>query len=308
MKNTLLSLLAGFLIIGCDTSISSPMENAQTGEKVTFSTESLPGDDIQKQAEQGNADAQYKLAALLLSKGRVDEGIAWLSRSAALGHFQSEFELGKIYTRSYLKSVPQNDQEVFQWFKNAADQGYAPAQNNLGWMLFKERQISDATSWFKKAAVQGHAMAQLNLGKIYLDQNKPHEASQWFTKSAEQGIAVAQHGLGMTYLNYEPKNTEAAMIWIGKAAQQGYAPAQFDLGLLNAMGKNTPRDVVIASVLLSLAASHNDTDFKQVALNSKEKVEQQMNPTQISEANLLLNNWKVGTPLPTASKTGRMTQ
>jgi TPR repeat protein len=60
--------------------------------------------------------------------------------------------------------VPQGDTEAAKWFRKAADQGHAAAQNNLGWMYQNGRGVpqghSEAVKWYHKAAAQGHAAAR----------------------------------------------------------------------------------------------------------------------------------------------------
>ena len=62
-------------------------------------------------------------------------------------------------------------------------------------------------NWYRKAAEQGFAEAQYNLGVCY---NNGHgitqdykQAVRWYRKAAEQGHARAQHNLGASYVNGE---------------------------------------------------------------------------------------------------------
>jgi TPR repeat protein len=52
-----------------------------------------------------------------------------------------------------------------------AEQGYAEAQNNLGWMRNHGQGIpqdfKEAVKWYRLSAEQGNAKAQLNLGWLY---------------------------------------------------------------------------------------------------------------------------------------------
>jgi TPR repeat protein len=54
-----------------------------------------------------------------------------------------------------------------KWFRRAADQGYAVAQNELGVMYAKGRGVSkdmeEAAHWCRLAAVQGSKVARKNL-------------------------------------------------------------------------------------------------------------------------------------------------
>ena len=67
--------------------------------------------------------------------------------------------------------MAQNYQQAIAWFKKAAHQGDAGAQNSLGTM-YKNGQgmaqnYQQALMWFQKAANQGSAAAQFNLGAMY---------------------------------------------------------------------------------------------------------------------------------------------
>src|ERR1035438_7166119 len=66
-----------------------------------------------------------------------------------------------------------------------------------------EMDKAEAVGWYRKAADQGYAMAQTNLGYMYeagkgVMQNYD-AAARWYRKAAEQGDATAQHYLGDFY-------------------------------------------------------------------------------------------------------------
>jgi TPR repeat protein len=58
-----------------------------------------------------------------------------------------------------------------KWYRLAAAQGDADAQNNLGVMSANGQGVlqdyAEAMKWCSLAAVQGNARAQLNLGNMY---------------------------------------------------------------------------------------------------------------------------------------------
>ena len=64
--------------------------------------------------------------------------------------------------------LPRDEREAVEWYRKAAEQGYAQAQFNLGECLRDGRGIAkgekEAVEWYRKAAVQGHSQAQYNLG------------------------------------------------------------------------------------------------------------------------------------------------
>jgi TPR repeat protein len=51
-----------------------------------------------------------------------------------------------------------------RWFRKAADQGDAPAQNNIGWLYAKgegvPRDLGQAREWMQKAAANGNELAK----------------------------------------------------------------------------------------------------------------------------------------------------
>ena len=69
------------------------------------------------------------------------------------------------------RGVPKNDKTAVKWYRLAAKQGDADAQNNLGWMYDNGKGVSQndktAVKWYKLAAEQGNADAQGNLGAMY---------------------------------------------------------------------------------------------------------------------------------------------
>lgn len=68
------------------------------------------------------------------------------------------------------RCVPQNDKKAVSWYKKAAEQGNALAQNNLGDMYLAGRGVpkdeTEAVTWYKKAAEQGNEDAKKALEKL----------------------------------------------------------------------------------------------------------------------------------------------
>ena len=73
----------------------------------------------------------------------------------------------------------------------------------------------------RQAAEQGYAYAQNNLGVMYANgrgvPKDDAEAVRWFRLAAEQGDAAAQYNLGLMYANGEgvPKDDAEAVRWTG---------------------------------------------------------------------------------------------
>ena len=60
-------------------------------------------------------------------------------------------------------------------------------------------------AWYRQAADQGHAFVQFNLGLMYLNGDSvPQDFTQavaWYRQAADQGLADAQYDLGFMYAN-----------------------------------------------------------------------------------------------------------
>jgi TPR repeat protein len=69
------------------------------------------------------------------------------------------------------QGVPRDYSEVAKWYRQAADQGDADSQNNLGLMYDSGQGVpqdfTEAVKWYREAADQGYASAQSNLGRMY---------------------------------------------------------------------------------------------------------------------------------------------
>ncbi len=72
-------------------------------------------------------------------------------------------ETGRLLPKMLRKQV--------YWYRRAAEQGYANAQSNLGYMYDAGKGVTqdykEAVRWFRKAVEQGYANAQSNLGYMY---------------------------------------------------------------------------------------------------------------------------------------------
>ena len=96
--------------------------------------------------------------------------------------------------------MPEDDTEAVKWYRLAAEQGYAMAQNNLGFMYANgdgvPQDYVEAAKWFRKAAEQGNASAQNNLGAMYDNGTGVPEddvqAYAWFNIAAAQGDELAK--------------------------------------------------------------------------------------------------------------------
>ena len=168
----------------------------------------------------------------LTTEQRLEETL----RQAEQGDAEAQFSLGVMYANG--RSVPQDYQEAMKWFRMAAGQGEAIAQTYLGTMYFAGQGVSqdyqEAESWWRKAAEQGNADAQTFLGAMYADglgvPQDDQEAVSWYRMAAEQGFADAQYNLGVMYRNGKgvAQDDQEALKWyrMGRRAGVRCCPIQ----------------------------------------------------------------------------------
>ena len=122
-------------------------------------------------AEQGHAEAQYKLGVMYEYEGDLDEAVKWYCMAAEKGHAGAQFMLGQFINSGFGFCEPEEYAEAAKWFRKAAEQGHAEAQYRLGGAYSLGEGVPEddveATKWYLKAAEQGHADAQYSLGHHY---------------------------------------------------------------------------------------------------------------------------------------------
>ena len=96
----------------------------------------------------------------------------------------------------------------------------------------------EAVTWWRTAAEQGYAPAQYELGLMYADgEGVPQnytEAAKWYRMAAEQGFVSAQLNLGLLHANGAgvPPNAIAAYVWFSIAGDNGNETAQTYRGVI----------------------------------------------------------------------------
>lgn len=160
--------------------------------------------------------------------------------------------------QGYQGLIQKSYTEAVKWYRQAAEQGYPPAQNALGEQYVQglgapDQRVLDpdpaeAARWFHRAADQGYAPAKNNIGLLYLhgfgvDRNLT-TAVEWFRKAEAQGNADAMFNLGQVYLEGQTAEADPAQAaeWFRKAAQANHPSAGTILGILYETGRGVPQD------------------------------------------------------------------
>ncbi len=192
-----------------------------------------------------------------------------LEASAKAGNYTNQFKLGMMFVTGK-DGTPPSDFEARKWLIMAAEQGYAPAQYQLGLKLADLRSIvandAEAVRWLRAAAEQDVPDAQYHLGQMYYQGRDPKDgqdyskAGYWFRKAADRGHAAAMLQLGIMNANGEGSSqdfTQAAK-WYELSAQRSNIVAQRLLGELYYDGRGVRQNYREAAIRLKVAADAGD--------------------------------------------------
>ena len=134
------------------------------------------------------------------------ENMRWLTAAAEQGYAPAQYELGRTYL--YGRGIPADYALALRWEQKAADQGDARAQRDLAFMYERGFGVTAdpalAAAWNRKAAGQGQPEAQMQLAK------------------------ALESGAGVT------KDPAEAEKWYTKAADHEQPAAQLRLAQLHA--------------------------------------------------------------------------
>lgn len=87
-----------------------------------------------------------------------------------------------------------------------------------------------------------------------------------------------------------------------QAAQQNHNGALNNLGTMYEQERGVEHDIALAHAFYNLAAAAG----VEKAVENRSRIAEQLSPAQLREAQSIAQAWKVGTPVPTKSKTGRV--
>jgi TPR repeat protein len=135
---------------------------------------------LQAEAERGNAQAQCALGGAYLNGNRVARNLAqgtqWLLKSAAGGYTPAQCDLGVMYQNGV--GVDQSLKDAVNWYVKAAVQGDALACHNLGSLRAK---------WFRDKNLSGSQHM-----RFAFETTNNVEAYMWFTLAVKRGHARSE--------------------------------------------------------------------------------------------------------------------
>lgn len=188
-------------------------------------------------------------------------------KEAKAGNDVAQYNVGLYYHNGW-SGVKQDYQQAAYWYRKSADQGFADAQVNLGYLynygLGVAQSNQQAVYWYRRAADQGNEMAQTNLAHMYyygkgVDEDYV-QAAYWYRKAADQGYSAAQREIGNCYYSGKgvSQDYKQAAYWYEKAAVQGDVDAQSDLARMYHFGNGVSQDYAKAVQWYKKAAEQGD--------------------------------------------------
>jgi hypothetical protein len=149
--------------------------------------------------------------------------------------------------------VPQDYTEAAEWYRKAAEQGFARGQNALGFIYIHGRGVpqnyAEALTWYRKAADQGLAEAQQDLGVMYAKGNGvPQDyvmAHMWFNLAAARLPASAKDTRELAVKNRDLAASKMTAPQIAEAQRLARNDIVYDRlapGVLEQLKKVNPKD------------------------------------------------------------------
>jgi TPR repeat protein len=207
----LATVLIGLATVGASASLAAPAKPVAAASPAMVQAwadfdrgdyaRAVPA--LRQLAEAGDGEAQAAMGWVSMEGLGVEaDGKAawdWRRRAAESGSARGQYAYAGAFTL-----MKMSREESLKWLRMSADQGYAPAQYELGHAYARglglQRDDALAVAWFTKAAEQGFPRAQVALGKMY-ESGRAVEPSvriarDWYLRAANQGDSEAQARLG----------------------------------------------------------------------------------------------------------------
>ena len=127
-------------------------------------------------------------------------------------------------------------------------------------------QPEAARDWYRQAAAQGLALAQNALGLMYyLGESVPQDddkAGEYFRQAALQGDRNGEYNLAALYAQGRgvPKDEGMAFVLYTRAAEKGHSSAMNNLGWLCQEGRGTEKDLKAAAAWYRRSAESGNAD------------------------------------------------
>jgi cell division septation protein DedD len=198
------------------------------------------------------AAADTKTGVDAWNQGDYVQAVAIWRPLAEAGDVDAQFNLGQAYKSG--KGVPADDTIALEWFRRAAAQGHAQAEDNYGRLLFQIGRRQEAMPYIRKSAERGDARAQYLLGTAMF--NGEYVPKDWvrayalMTRSAASGLGPAQASLSQMdrYIPADERQQGQALAKDMETTEKAAALAATQLPLKPEPKRDTPKPIRTAEV------------------------------------------------------------
>jgi uncharacterized protein len=175
------------------------------------------------------------IAGIAIAQVGLTPEVQELLEKAKVGDASAQFRVANAFDSG--RGAPRDGEKAMHWYKAAAEQGLAEAQNSVGSGLQAERKYTEALIWYQKAAAQNHALATNNLAYLH-----------------DLGLGVAQ-------------DRQLAFKLYLQAAELGWAEAMWNIANMYGAGQlGQPADLVLACTWTLRARRYaTEGDLKLIA-------------------------------------------
>ena len=189
-------------------------------------------------ANQGDADAQYRVAVHYAYGSGVDKNLAeavrWYRMAANQGDMYAQYEIGCCYEAG--NGVEQDIDEAVRWYELAAEKGCELAQYRLG-ELYElgesvELDLEKSFRYYLGAARNDCDEAQYKVATLYEARENLYEAIKWYHRVSLCDHADALYKMGYYYEHGIVVQMDMNKAWgcYYRAARDGNVEAQYALG------------------------------------------------------------------------------
>lgn len=214
MESMMAGSLFGYHVVGMYYNFSTSANNANAMKFYRIA------------ADQGHADAQYRLAIIIRFGHADDQGINETMRlyhlAAKQGHMLAQYNLANLFHVGNGDAHDiKNITKAVLFYILAAEQGHMDARYQLGNIFATGEGVAqddaEAARFYSLAAAQGHAISQLNLGNMFATgRGVPRDyvaAGQLYRLASAHELQTAQFNLAIMLANRKgvPKDDDEAM-------------------------------------------------------------------------------------------------
>ena len=225
-------------------------------------------EELIKQAEQGDAEAQFLLALAYHNGDGIEvsyeKAFEWWTKATKQGYIYAMLYLIYCYEQGCGTEI--DKEKAFIYCKKAAEHGFVDTQSHLAYLYYHgigtKPDKKEAFKWAKMAAEGNYIDAFGLLAYCYehgigISKNI-NKALEWYVKAAEEGDVeaqthLAQEHFGRIKIEEIDENKEKILKWARMGAKLGNADAQFKLGVIYYEGKVVEPDHQLAMYWLKKA-------------------------------------------------------